>query len=448
MIITIIVFLLFCFITNYFKSIENFNQYGFVACPPQFTKVGDTNNMYYNSGNVGIGLDNPSSKLHVNGATKLDGTLVVSARTEFTVGIYLHDDWCRVKGNGGIYWENHQGGWFMQDSTWIRSYNSKYVWMSHNAGCGGKFGVGTSAPHYKLDVHGDIIARNGWLRTAGHCGLYSDSYGCHWYPNTEHYGTWLSSGNHRVSGWAGIRFAGGGIQDSTLMMGSHNARHGGCHYNGVGWAIHWAQDRQVHVYNTMNAPYFNSHSDIRTKTDVTKLDSKNSLDILLKLNPVSYKFLKNNGTTIDKEKDNFGFISQEVNKLLPNTITYHEDYIPNIFKYAKCKDDIVYISTDKIKINDKLKIFYDDFNNKDSPDNLLECIVKEITNDYIVIDKKISVEDCFVYGSFVKDKQTLSYNSIFSVNVSATQELYKIIMNQQKQIQFLLNKVQNLEKRL
>ena len=66
----------------------------------------------------------------------------------------------------------------------------------------------------------------------------------------------------------------------------------------------------------MNAPYFNTQSDIRTKTDVTKLDSKNSLDVLLKLNPVSYKFLKNNGTTIDKEKDNFGFISQEVNNII------------------------------------------------------------------------------------------------------------------------------------
>tara|TARA_B110000114_G_C15045407_1_gene378939 strand:- start:740 stop:1435 length:696 start_codon:yes stop_codon:yes gene_type:complete len=66
MIIIIIVFLLICFITNYFKSIENFSQsqYGLVACPPQFTKVGNTNDMYYN-GNIGIGVASPTEHLTI-----------------------------------------------------------------------------------------------------------------------------------------------------------------------------------------------------------------------------------------------------------------------------------------------------------------------------------------------------------------------------------------------
>lgn len=82
MIIIIIVFLLTCFITNYFKSIENFNTYGYVACPPQFSKVEGTNNIYYSEGNIGIGTDSVTDKLNVLGNTNLDGNLRVKGLVE------------------------------------------------------------------------------------------------------------------------------------------------------------------------------------------------------------------------------------------------------------------------------------------------------------------------------------------------------------------------------
>ena len=76
-IIIIIVFLLTCLITNYFKSIENFetkSKYGIVACPPQFTKVGNTDNIYYNEGNIGIGTSSPSGLLHI-AKTEIDNSI-------------------------------------------------------------------------------------------------------------------------------------------------------------------------------------------------------------------------------------------------------------------------------------------------------------------------------------------------------------------------------------
>jgi len=47
----------------------------------------------------------------------------------FGANIYTGiDQWFRVRGtNNGIYWESWGGGWFMQDSSWMRAYNDKNI---------------------------------------------------------------------------------------------------------------------------------------------------------------------------------------------------------------------------------------------------------------------------------------------------------------------------------
>lgn len=41
-------------------------------------------------------------------------------------------NWVRAKGNTGIYFQDHGGGWYMTDSTWIRNYGSKPVLVTGN----------------------------------------------------------------------------------------------------------------------------------------------------------------------------------------------------------------------------------------------------------------------------------------------------------------------------
>ena len=40
------------------------------------------------------------------------------------------DGWIRTNGTKGWYSQTYGGGWYMQDTTWIRSHNNKSLWMA------------------------------------------------------------------------------------------------------------------------------------------------------------------------------------------------------------------------------------------------------------------------------------------------------------------------------
>jgi len=50
----------------------------------------------------------------------------------FEIGgeVLLETGWLRVKGNKGLYFEDWGGGWYMQDSTWVRAWGGKNIYSS------------------------------------------------------------------------------------------------------------------------------------------------------------------------------------------------------------------------------------------------------------------------------------------------------------------------------
>jgi hypothetical protein len=71
--------------------------------------------------------------------------------------------------------------------------------------------------------------------------------------------------------------------------------------------------------------------------------------------------------------------------------------------------------------------------------------IMEKCDNYILVGKVIDGSDIFIDGKIVDDFDILDKNYIYALNVSATQELHKIIMEQKNNINDLEARLARLE---
>jgi hypothetical protein len=139
------------------------------------------------------------------------------------------------------------------------------------------------------------------------------------------------------------------------------------------------------------------------------------------------------------------------------------DYIANVNTYAKRVNDgegcIITANDDltgKIEIGDELKLVSDN-SNKDNQEFILDAtpyhnrykrryakVTEIISPTQFKVDCDINSLCCnddefLIYGKKVDDAKSLDYNSFIALNTRAIQELYKIIQQQQEQINLLLS---------
>ena len=95
---------------------------------------------------------NSYTKLYFNGSEKLEtintgvtikgngkttGSFEADGRIYADNGCHVRGDWLRVNSTRGIYFESYGGGWFMQDTTYVRVYNNKRIYTGGDILAGG-----------------------------------------------------------------------------------------------------------------------------------------------------------------------------------------------------------------------------------------------------------------------------------------------------------------------
>ena len=77
------------------------------------------------------------------------GTLESDGRIYADNGCHVRGDWLRVDGTNGIHFDSYGGGWFMQDTTYVRAYSNKTIYTGGDILAGGNVTAYSDIRHKK-----------------------------------------------------------------------------------------------------------------------------------------------------------------------------------------------------------------------------------------------------------------------------------------------------------
>jgi hypothetical protein len=191
-----------------------------------------------------------------------------------------------------------------------------------------------------------------------------------------------------------------------------------------------------------------SLSDRRIKRDIEEINDETALNMILQVQPTTYYYRdearnKGNGKV-------YGFIAQQIKEIIPDAVHTTKEVIANIYKTCLIynKREIYYSIPQDVAIDTEVHIL-----DKEGGEKGKRYKIKEIYDDYFVIDEDIDGDDCFVYGYMVNDLNGLDKSYIYTLNVCATQELHRrmeaqnvIIKSQEARIKELETKMEQILK--
>lgn len=401
----------------------------------------------YDSGNALIDFkNNPAADSHARINLINSGDLIIQADKSIALAQNTFcNKWFRVTNNDyGIYWEVGQGGWYMTDTTYMRSYGNKTV--------------------FSAQIHADrfIVSWGGYIDGVNGNAIryYSSNSGNHVFitDDVERFrvgnggittGYGVEAGVITITGYGDTGttsipsfrpYTSNGDQGNTGALGT-SVRY-------CLWAKGYGASRvligtEVDVY-----------SDIRIKKNIECLDRTYALNSIRKIKPVSYCYIQDSVAT------EIGFIAQETEKYIPESVKNIQEAIPNILSHGnvtKINDDTYEILLDNNF--DSTTIFY-------FPVGIRITCGEQQNDDYSIFEIKIVDEkQCliikrnkpdslelndrvFVKGIFVNDFRVLAKNVVFTYAVSALQQVDVEVQELKKENQLLRSEIQTINAEL
>ncbi len=354
------------------------------------------------TGNVGIGTISPSQKLDVNGSVNIATTGVLNfggvpvLNTNGTGGNDVYAN-IRVLRNAsstsadGMYIGYGNTGGAAGDLKFYANGTTERMRIS--AG-NGYVGIGTGAPGVPLDISASVSLNDPSL-------------------------TFFNDGN------------GGGLSVNENRTPDISVRAtGGFLSTGVGFG-----------------GGFYVVSDERIKRKVGVSNSQIDLSTLMRLKVTDYKFVDSLNVGNVQVK---GVFAQEVEAVYPQAISKQTNFIPSIYSVADglSFDEanqtlrIMMAKAHGLIIGDKVKLISSTSGEKPG-------IVTTVDgNSFTVANWTEKTDKLFVFGKEVNDFRIVDYDRLFTLNLSATQELFKMIDDQKKMIDMMKTQEEESKKKI
>lgn len=172
-------------------------------------------------------------------------------------------------------------------------------------------------------------------------------------------------------------------------------------------------------------------SDRRIKKDFMLSNAGQDLSKLLRLRVTDYKYKDVIGKGDCWKK---GFIAQEVEEIVPEAVSNNTDVIPDIYALAqnvRTESGALHLNMEKphdLKVGDKVRIMAGD-----RQEDLPVTAVASATAFSLGNWNQAAPEKVFVYGREVNDFHSVDYDHLFTLNISATQELARKVETLEKE---------------
>ena len=164
-----------------------------------------------------------------------------------------------------------------------------------------------------------------------------------------------------------------------------------------------------------------TYSDRRIKKDFKLSNNASDLDILNRIKVTTYKMIDSAKFGREERK---GVVAQQIEEVMPEAIVKTQEFIPGTFsKPVKISQNgqtvsLVMSNPHHFVNGDIIKLFVN---------NVMEQ--KQVTvisaNTFSIEATAANYTDIFVYGKRVSDLKAVDYDMLFTLNISATQQLSK-----------------------
>lgn len=197
-----------------------------------------------------------------------------------------------------------------------------------------------------------------------------------------------------------------------------------------------SQNYSIYASNRIAASEFNAFSDARIKKIKGLSNNQQDLETLMKLQITNYQLIDSisKGNTPYKK-----VIAQQVEKVYPQAVSKLSDCIPDIYKLAKIDNGFVLLPNHNLKIGEKVKLIFDE--------NQEVVMVKEVSKEgFKIVNHKPEIvnQSVFVYGREVSDFRSVDYEALTTLNISATQEIFKKIIQLETQNNTLKSEIKEM----